>query len=168
MIADQWKWRTQPPHFFLGDVRKLTGEAILTASGKSMGEVDCVIGGPPCQGFSRAGRRNVMDPRNSLVFEFARLVLEIRPKSMVMENVPDIVSMVTLEGIPVVDAFCKILEEGDYANYQALKHALEHQARSWGVLRGQGVGREKVRCETDNTEERGAQPSLFGEERAVQ
>lgn len=151
------------PHFFLGDVRKLTGKMILAAVGKQVGEVDSVIGGPPCQGFSRAGRRDVMDPRNSLVFEFARLVLEIRPKSMVMENVPDIVSMITPEGVPVVDAFCKILEEGNFANYEALKHALEHQAQSWGVLRNQGVGKEKGKRAAGVAEEQGtAQLNLFG------
>lgn len=157
------------PHFFLGDVRRLTGKMVLDAIGKQMGEVDAVIGGPPCQGFSRAGRRDVMDPRNSLVFEFARLILEIRPKSMVMENVPDIISMITPEGIPVVDAFCKILEEGNYAGYAALKHALERQARSWGVLQNQGVASEKAKREADAPQGPGtAQLSLFAGEKEQQ
>ena len=154
------------PHFFLGDVRRFTGQAVLSAVGKARGEVDCLIGGPPCQGFSRAGRREVMDPRNSLVFEFARLVLEIQPKSMVMENVPDIVSMITPEGIPVVDAFCKILSDGGYANYEALRRALQQQARSWGVLQHQGAGHENTRKADGSTDApASAQLSLFGEER---
>ena len=47
-------------HFFLGDVRKLTGARILDAIGMKKGEVDCVTGGPPCQGYSRGRqtRRN--------------------------------------------------------------------------------------------------------------
>lgn len=49
-----------------------------------------------------AGQRNVMDPRNSLVFEFRRLVLEVSPKTFVMENVPGLLSMVTAEGVPVI------------------------------------------------------------------
>lgn len=154
------------PHFFLGDVRRLSGQAILAAVGKARGQVDCVIGGPPCQGFSRAGRREVMDPRNSLVFEFARLVLEIQPKSMVMENVPDIISMITPEGIPVVDAFCKILSDGGYAHYEALRRALQHQARSWGVLQHQGTGRAPAGKEGGSAaESASAQLTLFGEER---
>jgi DNA (cytosine-5)-methyltransferase 1 len=84
-------------HFFFGDVRKLTGKQILDAIGMRRGEVDLVVGGPPCQGYSHAGKRNVMDPRNSLVFEFARLVCEIQPKAMVMENVPGIVNMASLK-----------------------------------------------------------------------
>jgi DNA (cytosine-5)-methyltransferase 1 len=57
--------RTVPSvkHFSLGDIRKLTGARILDAIGMKKGEVDCVTGGPPCQGYSRAGKQNVMDPR---------------------------------------------------------------------------------------------------------
>lgn len=115
-----------PPvrHFFFGDIRKFTGKQILDAIGMKVGEVDCVVGGPPCQGFSTSGKRNVMDPRNSLVFEFARMVLEIRPKTMCMENVPGILNMVTPEGIPVVDALCRILEDGDFGTMNALKKSL--------------------------------------------
>ncbi len=51
-------------------------------------EIDLVAGGPPCQGFSHMGTRDVSDPRNSLVNEFVRLVLELRPKVFLMENVP--------------------------------------------------------------------------------
>ncbi|HAG84969.1 MAG TPA: DNA (cytosine-5-)-methyltransferase, partial [Cyanobacteria bacterium UBA12227] len=50
-------------------------------------EIDVVFGGPPCQGFSLIGKRVLDDPRNSLVFHFARLVLELQPKFFVMENV---------------------------------------------------------------------------------
>jgi DNA (cytosine-5)-methyltransferase 1 len=137
------------PHFFLGDVRKLTGDMILEAIGMQPGEPDCVIGGPPCQGFSLAGKREVMDPRNSLVFDFARRILELRPKSFVMENVPGMLSMITPEGIPVMDAFCKILSDGNYGEYHALKKALEANAKAWGVLQGQGTRKRKKEADED-------------------
>lgn len=111
-------------HFFLCDVRNVTGEMILEALDLDQGEVDAVVGGPPCQGFSTAGKRNVMDPRNSLVFEFVRLVLEIRPKAMCMENVPNLLNMVTPEGLPVIDALCRILEDGGFSSYDAMKRSL--------------------------------------------
>jgi len=111
-------------HFFFGDIRKFSGKQILDAIGMKVGEVDCIVGGPPCQGFSISGKRDVMDPRNSLVFEFAKKIIEIRPKTMVMENVPGIVSMITPEGIPVVDAFCRILEDGGFGGYDALKKTI--------------------------------------------
>jgi len=48
---------------------------------------DGVIGGPPCQGFSRIGKRRKDDPRNSLVHHFFRQVLSLCPKFFIMENV---------------------------------------------------------------------------------
>lgn len=52
------------------------------------GEIDLLVAGPPCQGFSIAGKHNLKDDRNSLVFHFCRLVGELRPRYFVMENVP--------------------------------------------------------------------------------
>lgn len=50
-------------------------------------EIDAIFGGPPCQGFSRAGKRMKNDPRNFLFKEYLRLIHEIQPKYVVMENV---------------------------------------------------------------------------------
>jgi len=50
-------------------------------------EIDAIFGGPPCQGFSRAGRRDPNDPRNLLFKHYLRLVSELRPKYVVLENV---------------------------------------------------------------------------------
>lgn len=111
-------------HFWLADIRNLTGEQILDQIGMEVGEVAAIIGGPPCQGFSAAGRRDVMDPRNSLVFEYARIITEIQPRTFVMENVPQIESMVTPEGVPVLDAFALAVAEGGYGEYEALRRAL--------------------------------------------
>lgn len=51
------------------------------------GPVDCVFGGPPCQGFSLIGHRVLDDPRNRLVLEFVRLVAELDARTFVFENV---------------------------------------------------------------------------------
>lgn len=56
-------------------------------------EIHLVVGGPPCQGFSIAGKRQENDPRNYLFQEFIRVVSEIRPWYVVMENVPGILTM---------------------------------------------------------------------------
>lgn len=50
-------------------------------------EADVIIGGPPCQGFSNLGSKNVNDPRNALWKEYIRFVLQARPKIFVIENV---------------------------------------------------------------------------------
>ena len=56
---------------------------------KKMGEIDVVIGGPPCQGFSMANRQNnhIISQNNMLVKQYVRAVTELRPKAFVMENV---------------------------------------------------------------------------------
>lgn len=50
-------------------------------------KVDLIAGGPPCQGFSLAGRRNSKDPRNKLSNEYAKIVKIINPKYLLIENV---------------------------------------------------------------------------------
>jgi DNA (cytosine-5)-methyltransferase 1 len=51
------------------------------------GEIDLVAGGPPCQGFSMAGRRRANDPRNILFKQYVKLVKTIQPKLLLLENV---------------------------------------------------------------------------------
>lgn len=149
-------------HYFYGDVRKITGQEILDAIGLKPGEVDCVMGGPPCQGFSMAGKREVMDPRNSLVFDFARLILEIQPKTMMMENVPGILSMVTPEGIPVIDAFCRILSDGGFGAFDALKQSLLTTAGAGAALKGSSKKPSKRQIRRMETGEEDGQLSLEG------
>lgn len=56
-------------------------------------DVDVIIGGPPCQGFSVAGKRIIDDKRNELYKSFVNFVRVFRPKAFVMENVPTILTM---------------------------------------------------------------------------
>jgi DNA (cytosine-5)-methyltransferase 1 len=51
------------------------------------GQLDALIGGPPCQGFSTGGKREQDDERNDLLLEFVRLVEELRPRTFCLENV---------------------------------------------------------------------------------
>jgi len=60
---------------------------------KELPEVDGIIGGPPCQGFSIAGKRLLTDPRSSISLIFAKIVTERKPKWFVMENVDGLLSM---------------------------------------------------------------------------
>lgn len=84
-------------YFHRGDIRELNGEMIRShiqelelfnpLSQDSLPSIDVVFGGPPCQGFSRAGRRSPDDPRNLLFKEYLRVISELTPKYVVMENV---------------------------------------------------------------------------------
>lgn len=55
--------------------------------------IDVIIGGPPCQGFSIAGKRSASDPRNKLYMAYIDLIKCIRPKAIVIENVPTMKSL---------------------------------------------------------------------------
>lgn len=68
-------------------VTELSGDDILRACGVFDKEIDVVFGGPPCQGFSLIGKRELSDPRNSLVHHFVRIVGELSPRYFVFENV---------------------------------------------------------------------------------
>lgn len=72
------------------DISTLTGSALLTKLGMRVGELDGLIGGPPCQGFSSIGQRRFDDARNSLFYHFFRLASETQPRFFVAENVPGI------------------------------------------------------------------------------
>ncbi|MCC0179051.1 DNA cytosine methyltransferase [Waterburya agarophytonicola K14] len=71
-------------------VTDTTGREIRAKSAIGDRDIDVVFGGPPCQGFSLMGKRNLDDDRNSLVSHFVRLVLDLKPKFFVMENVKGI------------------------------------------------------------------------------
>ena len=71
-----------------GDINQVSTKQILDAAGLRPLEAALVIGGPPCQSFSLAGKRMGMnDPRGMLVLQFIRVVRESLPKAFVMENV---------------------------------------------------------------------------------
>ena len=86
--------RNFPQHKFIeGDIREVSGDYVLAEAGLSVGETDLLIGGPPCQGFSIIGSRFAMDPRNDLFLEFLRVGDALRPKCIVMENVPGLATL---------------------------------------------------------------------------
>jgi DNA (cytosine-5)-methyltransferase 1 len=76
------------------DIRELTVERARQLTSLRPGQLDLLAGGPPCQSFSTAGRRlGLNDPaRGPLVFEFVRLVEELRPRAFLMENVKGLLS----------------------------------------------------------------------------
>ena len=69
------------------DISELSGEQLRKDSGLGDTELDVLFGGPPCQGFSMIGKRRLDDSRNLLLYDFARLVGEVKPRYFVMENV---------------------------------------------------------------------------------
>jgi DNA (cytosine-5)-methyltransferase 1 len=80
--------------FFEGPVSLLPAKRVLEECSLGTGELDCLIGGPPCQSFSYNNHnRSATDARARLFDEYLRLVADLRPKMIVMENVPGILTI---------------------------------------------------------------------------
>ena len=75
----------------------------------NINDIDCIIGGPPCQGFSNAGKRDIKDPRNSLFMEFNKYIDSYKPKVFIMENVMGIMSMKNDKNEKCIDIISDIL-----------------------------------------------------------
>ncbi len=68
------------------DINKLLKSKFVELS-KLQGQVDLIVGGPPCQGFSVAGQRRASDKRNNLIHSYLRFVEIVQPRAIVFENV---------------------------------------------------------------------------------
>jgi len=98
------------------DIRDLDANTILHHAKLSAGELDMLLGGPPCQGFSSAGVKAGDDPRNSLLGHYVRLLEGIRPKWFIMENVEGLLT--NAGGTHVRDAVAAFLEAGYSVNVE--------------------------------------------------
>ena len=77
----------------VSDIRAVDPADVRVSLGIEVGELDLVAGGPPCQGFSiNAPVRSGDDPRNHLFREYLRFVDEFKPRAVLIENVPGLVS----------------------------------------------------------------------------
>lgn len=104
---------------FLANLGDISVEHICKENNISKGSVDVVVGGPPCQGFSIAGKRDHNDPRNSLYKAFVDFVRYLKPKAFILENVPNLVSMSKGE---IKDKIIRDFSNLGYnINYQILK-----------------------------------------------
>jgi DNA (cytosine-5)-methyltransferase 1 len=109
------------------DIFHLTGGKIRELCGIDDERIDVVFGGPPCQGFSLIGKRKPLDPRNALIGEFCRLVIELRPRYFVMENVAGLMCSTSR---PVLDV---ALNELRSAGYDWVPPVRALDAREFGV-----------------------------------
>lgn len=147
------------------DIRDVKGKDILDALGLKKGEIDLVVGGPPCQSFSTAGNRgSLRDPRGSLIFEFFRIVEELKPKAFLMENVRGLLSAVkkstrlkdesgnvsitsaTFLGSvakELLDEFCRLNYRVDYFAVNAVNYGVP-QIRERALFFGNRLGAKSI------------------------
>lgn len=114
-------------HVYAGDIRGWNPSSVAS-------DVDVILGGPPCQGFSGLGKEDIADPRNKLWREYAKVVNALRPKVFVIENVDRFFRSVeyqallaqTVKGGKLQDyqLVQKVLNAADYGVPQARKRAI--------------------------------------------
>jgi DNA (cytosine-5)-methyltransferase 1 len=159
-----------------GDITSITTQAILDAAKATPLEIDLVVGGPPCQSFSLAGKRMGMDdPRGMLVLEFLRVVREALPTCFVMENVKGMINWSNgkaLEAV-IMEASRPINYAGKEYEYTVSYHVLN--AADFGVpqfrervfIVGSRLGKMFQFPEpTHTSRDQAEQPDLFGKQLA--
>ena len=107
------------------DLSVVSATDILQTFNLKVGEIDGIIGGPPCQGFSHQGNNNLEDPRNQLFIRFFEIVKEAVPKFFLAENVPGILS-------PKNDKFIKQAQSKLEDKYEILE-PMKLVAKEFGV-----------------------------------
>ena len=89
-------------------------EQELLALKDRLPKIDCIAGGPPCQGFSLAGKRNINDPRNELWKSYFKFIEIFNPDYFIMENVFGIESMINEKGEKIIDKIKATIEKLGY------------------------------------------------------
>ena len=95
------------------DLTKLPPEKFNELYNKENKNIDILVGGPPCQSFSIAGKRDKNDPRNALFMEYVKYLDYFKPKAFIMENVIGMLSKKTANGEKVIDIIMEQLNR-DY------------------------------------------------------
>lgn len=123
------------------DIREKTVKNALYESVKAT-NVDLIVGGFPCQGFSMAGNRIVTDKRNTLYLDMLEIVDHIKPKVVVMENVPGLRSML---GGKVEEKIINDFEKIGYKINVTVLNAADYytpQTRRRVIFIGNRIGKE--------------------------
>ena len=92
---------------------------------KRYGDIEVIVGGPPCQGFSLAGKRSPTDERNKLYQQYVRIVGAIKPKAFVFENVALLTSMKNEKGELFIDCIVKEFHDVGYTIYYKIVNAYD-------------------------------------------
>lgn len=109
-----------------GEIRSLSSATIADAAGVRQGEVTLVAGGPPCQPFSRAGKRETVESEDGRLFlEFVRVVRDLRPRWFLFENVKGLL----LSGTTVVGSRCSVCERQSLVSFNDRQAYLDGEPR---------------------------------------
>lgn len=97
--------------YYFNKIENIDARVMLRDLELKKGELDCLVGGPPCQGFSIKGDMALDDTRNILFRHFIRFVNDLKPKIVLIENVPPIL---TLGNNKFRDEICQLFKDIGY------------------------------------------------------
>jgi DNA (cytosine-5)-methyltransferase 1 len=141
-VMESYRRNFGDAHCETADIRELDVEPVLERIGLEPGELDILLGGPPCQGFSSAGMKSSDDPRNLLLRHYVRLLEGFRPKWFVMENVEGFLT--NAGGLHIRDAVEMFLGAGYSVNIEKV-YAQGHgvpQRRKRVLIVGNRLGQD--------------------------
>lgn len=139
---DKWAaetYRLNNPEvvLFEEDIKNISGEKIVNTISLGSSDKLLLVACPPCQGFSTIGKQDINDKRNMLIFEYLRLIKELKPVFLLMENVSGIISkkngLIFTEFINLIKSeyliAYDILNTADYGVPQTRKRLVLHGIR---------------------------------------
>lgn len=106
---DNYKKNHQDHLAICADLTKLSPHQFQSTYNTNNTQIDLIVGGPSCQGYSNAGKRDPNDLRNSLFMEYAKYLDYYKPKMFLMENVMGLLSMKTTNGELTIKIITNIL-----------------------------------------------------------
>ena len=107
------------------DIKDFSLDDLTRDLGVKKGDIDIVVGGPPCQAYSTVGKRLIDDPRGKLFQEYYRILKELRPKLFVFENVKGLLSM---QGGDLIKTIIALFESIGYHMQMRLLNAADYGA----------------------------------------
>lgn len=105
------------------DIKDFSLDDLSKDLGVKKGDIDIVVGGPPCQAYSTVGKRSTDDPRGKLFHEYYRILKELKPKMFVYENVKGLLSM---QGGDLIKTIISLFESIGYHMQMRLLNAADY------------------------------------------
>lgn len=105
------------------DIKDFSLSDLSRDFGIKEGDIDVIVGGPPCQAYSTVGKRLIDDPRGKLFQEYYRILKELKPKIFVFENVKGLLSM---QGGSLIKTIISLFESIGYHIQMRLLNAADY------------------------------------------